>query len=117
MAVCLLGLNDFDASLAEGFQTGLRGLGVGDDGVDLVEFAEVGDGFSAEFGVVQAEDHFLCRPDHFFLDVDEQVVGVGDAFFGDTAGSHNGDVRMDAGKGFHGQRPHQYAQSGVNHSS
>ena len=78
----------------------MGGSGVGDDGVDLVEFAEVGDGFAAEFGVVQAENHFLRRPDHFFLNVDEKIMGVGDAFFGDAAGSHNGDVRMDAGKGF-----------------
>ncbi len=36
-----------------------RGLGVGDDSVDGVEFTEVGDGASVELGVVQAEDDAL----------------------------------------------------------
>ena len=66
----LIRLDDFDASLSEGFEAGLRGVPVGDDGVNFVQFAEERDGFASEFGVVETEDHFLGCSDHFFLNVD-----------------------------------------------
>jgi len=57
------------------------------------------DGLAPEFGVVEAEDHFLSALDHGALDVDEQAVGVGDSFQGDAAGAHDGDVGVQPGKG------------------
>ena len=71
-----------------------RGLGVGDDGVDGVEFAEGGDGAAVKLGVVEAEYDSLGGLQYRPLNVDEQCVGVGDTVHRDPASAHDRDVRM-----------------------
>ena len=66
-----VGDDDFDACLFELVDEVGGGLGVGDDGVDHVEFTEGGDGAAIELGVVQAKNDSLRRLEHCALDVDQ----------------------------------------------
>ena len=66
-----VGGDDFDACLFELVDEVSRGLGIGDDGVDYVEFTEGGDGAAIKLGVVQAKNDSLRRLEHCPLDVDQ----------------------------------------------
>ena len=66
-----VGGDDFDACLFELVDEVSRGLGIGDDGVDYVEFTEGGDGAAIKLGVVQAKNDSLRRLEHSPLDVDQ----------------------------------------------
>ena len=93
------------------------GLGVGDDGVDGVKFAEGGDGASLELGVVEAEDDSLSGLQHGALDVDKQRVGVGNAVERDTATTHDRDVGVHLGEGLDCERADQNAEPRINHTA
>ena len=66
-----VGDDDFDAFLFELVDEVGGGLGIGDDGVDHVEFTEWGDGAAIELGVVQAKNDSLRRLEHCALDFDQ----------------------------------------------
>ena len=65
-----VGGDDFDACLFELVDEVGGGLGIGDDGVDHVEFTEWGDGATIELGVIQTKNDPLSRLEHGLLNVD-----------------------------------------------
>jgi len=69
---------------------------------------------ATKFRGVETEDDFLRGVDHGALNVDEQAVGIRDAFERNAAGAHDGNVGMDFGKSFNCDRTHQDPEPWVN---
>ena len=87
---------DFDTGIAKGRDQVGWSAGVGDHGIDAAEFAEMGDGAATDLGMVEAEDYPAGGVNHRALDIDQEGVGIGDAFESDASAAHDRDV----GKGF-----------------
>src|SRR5258706_3941224 len=90
---------------------------IGHDCVDGVQIAEFGDRLAAKLGMVETKNDLPGGLDHRALDIDQQTVGVGYTFDGNSAGAHDGNIRVNFGKGFDGKRSNKDSEPRINHTS